>query len=65
MNATPFLRKALVAVSWSGLGLIALAVVLSDFFARAAAGAARISGHCLIRLRRNFRSGPISSAAIS
>jgi peptide/nickel transport system permease protein len=42
MNATPFLRKVFVAVGWSGLGLIATAVVLSDFLARAGAGAVGI-----------------------
>jgi len=42
MNATPVFRRILVAVSWSGLGLIAVAVVLSDFLARTAAGTAHI-----------------------
>lgn len=36
------LRRALTAVGWSGLGLIAVAVVLSDFLARAQAGATHL-----------------------
>ncbi len=35
-------RRALAAVGWSGLGLTALVVVLSDFLARAQAGAIHI-----------------------
>jgi peptide/nickel transport system permease protein len=35
----PLLRRLFVAVGWSGLGLVALAVVLSDFIARMPAGA--------------------------
>lgn len=37
--AVPLLRRLLTAFGWSGLGLIALAVVLSDFLARSEAGA--------------------------
>jgi ABC-type dipeptide/oligopeptide/nickel transport system permease subunit len=42
MSATPFLRKTLIAIGWSGLGMVAVAVVLSDFLARAPAGAPHI-----------------------
>jgi len=42
MSATPIVRRLLIAIGWSGLGLIAVAVVLSDFLARAPAGAAHI-----------------------
>ncbi len=35
-------RRALAAIGWSGLGLIALVVVLSDFLVRAQAGAVHI-----------------------
>jgi peptide/nickel transport system permease protein len=35
----PLLRRLLMAIGWSGLGLVALAVVLSDFLARTQAGA--------------------------
>ena len=38
-QAAPMLRTILHVVGWSGLGLIALAVVLSDFLAHAPAGA--------------------------
>ena len=37
-SAAPALRRVLVAIGWTGLGLIAVAVVLSDFLARAPAG---------------------------
>jgi peptide/nickel transport system permease protein len=37
-----FLRRALAAIGWSGLGLAAIVVVLSDFLARAQAGAIHI-----------------------
>jgi peptide/nickel transport system permease protein len=40
--AAPLLRAVLRAVGWSGLGLIAVAVVLSDFLARAPAGMGNI-----------------------
>ena len=39
-QAAPLLRTILRTVGWSGLGLIAVAVVLSDFLAHAPAGAA-------------------------
>jgi peptide/nickel transport system permease protein len=42
MSTAPVLRKVLVGLGWSGLGLIAITVVLSDFLARAEAGAVRI-----------------------
>lgn len=37
-----FFRRALAAIGWSGLGLIAIVVSLSDFLSRAPAGATRI-----------------------
>jgi peptide/nickel transport system permease protein len=42
MSTVPLLRKMLIAIGWSGLGLVALSVVLSDFLARAPAGAVHI-----------------------
>ncbi|HTT97385.1 MAG TPA: hypothetical protein VMF58_05010 [Rhizomicrobium sp.] len=42
MSPAPLLRKFLIAVGWSGLGLVAIAVVLSDFLARAPAGAGHV-----------------------
>jgi peptide/nickel transport system permease protein len=42
MSGASFLRKLLVALGWSGLGLVAIAVVLSDFLARAPAGTAHV-----------------------
>jgi peptide/nickel transport system permease protein len=36
------LRRFTMAIGWSGLGLVALAVVLSDFLARTAAGAVHV-----------------------
>ncbi len=40
--AAAFLRRFLVCVGWSGLGLVAVAVVLSDFLAPVPAGATHI-----------------------
>ena len=41
-SAAPVLRAVLRVIGWSGLGLIAVAVALSDFLARAPAGATGI-----------------------
>jgi ABC-type dipeptide/oligopeptide/nickel transport system permease subunit len=41
-NTAPMLRAALRLIGWSGLGLIAVAVALSDFLAHAPAGAVGI-----------------------
>lgn len=41
-SAAPALRRIIMAAGWSGLGLIAVAVVLSDFLARTAAGAVHV-----------------------
>ena len=41
-QAAPMLRAALRVIGWSGLGLIAVAVALSDFLAHAPAGAAGV-----------------------
>lgn len=41
-SAAPFLRAILRVIGWSGLGLIAVAVALGDFLARAPAGATGI-----------------------
>lgn len=42
MNSMPALRRILAAAGWSGLGLIAVAVVLGDFLARTPLGAQHV-----------------------
>jgi peptide/nickel transport system permease protein len=42
MSELSLLRRALAAVGWSGLGLVAVAVMLGDFLARAPLGTAHV-----------------------